>query len=69
VERDLVRTRTVERPQPCEGARAAHASPAEAHTPQQQKEARRRRAEGETLKELAKSYNVGKSTIFSRFRA
>jgi hypothetical protein len=31
--------------------------------PQQQKEARRRRAEGETLKELAKSYNVGKSTI------
>ena len=32
-------------------------------TPQQQKEARRRRAEGETLKELAKSYNVGKSTI------
>jgi DNA invertase Pin-like site-specific DNA recombinase len=32
-------------------------------TPQQQKEARRRRAEGASLKELAKSYNVGKSTI------
>jgi Helix-turn-helix domain of resolvase len=32
-------------------------------TPRQQKEARRRRAEGETLKQLAKSYNVGKSTI------
>jgi DNA-binding CsgD family transcriptional regulator len=31
-------------------------------TPQQQKEARRR-AEGASLKELAKSYNVGKSTI------
>jgi hypothetical protein len=32
-------------------------------TPQQQKEARRRRAEGPTLKELAKSYNVGRATI------
>ena len=32
-------------------------------TPQQQKEARRRRAEGATLKELAKSYNVGRATI------
>ncbi|HEV2487169.1 MAG TPA: helix-turn-helix domain-containing protein, partial [Terracidiphilus sp.] len=32
-------------------------------TPQQQKEARRRRAEGATLKELAKSYNVGPATI------
>jgi hypothetical protein len=30
---------------------------------QQQKEARRRRAEGATLKELAKSYNVGRATI------
>jgi hypothetical protein len=28
-------------------------------TPQQQKEARRRRAEGETRKELANGYNVG----------
>jgi DNA-binding MurR/RpiR family transcriptional regulator len=32
-------------------------------TPTQQKEARRRRAQGETFKELAESYNVGKSTI------
>jgi DNA invertase Pin-like site-specific DNA recombinase len=32
-------------------------------TPQQQREARRRRAEGATLKELAKSYNVGRATI------
>ena len=31
-------------------------------TPQQQKEARRG-AEGATLKELAKSYNVGRATI------
>ncbi|MGC2413602.1 MAG: helix-turn-helix domain-containing protein [Stellaceae bacterium] len=32
-------------------------------TPQQQAEARRRRAEGATLAELAKSYNVGRATI------
>ena len=32
-------------------------------TPAQQKEATRRRAEGATLDELARSYNVGKSTI------
>jgi hypothetical protein len=31
--------------------------------PQQQKEARRRRAEGATLKELAEAYNVGRATI------
>lgn len=32
-------------------------------TPEQQDEARRRRAEGATLKELARSYNVGSATI------
>jgi hypothetical protein len=32
-------------------------------TPQQQTEDRRRRAEGATLAELARSYDVGKSTI------
>jgi hypothetical protein len=32
-------------------------------TPQQQKEAQRRRAEGPTLKELARSYNVGRATM------
>src|SRR6516165_7878383 len=37
-------------------------------TPEQQKEAIRRRAEGATLQELAHSYNVSKSTI-SRLRA
>ena len=34
-----------------------------ARTSQQQAEARQRRAEGATLKELAKSYNVGIATI------
>jgi hypothetical protein len=29
----------------------------------QQKEARRRRAEGATLKELAQTYNVGRATF------
>jgi transposase len=32
-------------------------------TPQQQEAARQRRAEGATLKELTKSYNVGMATI------
>ncbi len=32
-------------------------------TSHQQKEARRQRAEGATLKELAKSYNVGRAMI------
>jgi hypothetical protein len=32
-------------------------------TPQQQAEARRWRAEGATLQELAKSYNVARATI------
>jgi hypothetical protein len=32
-------------------------------TPTQQAEARRRRAQGATLAELARSYHVGKSTI------
>jgi Helix-turn-helix domain of resolvase len=34
-----------------------------AMTPEQQAEARRRRAQGATLAELARSYHVGKSTI------
>lgn len=32
-------------------------------TPAQQKEATRRRAQGATLQELAKSYNVSRATI------
>jgi DNA invertase Pin-like site-specific DNA recombinase len=62
VERDLVRTRTAEGRSRAK-ARGQHIGRPPKLTPQQQKEARRRRAEGETLKALAKSYNVGKSTI------
>ena len=62
VERDLIRTRTAEGRSRAK-ARGQHMGRPPKLTPQQQKEARRRRAEGETLKELAKSYNVGKSTI------
>jgi hypothetical protein len=58
----LIRTRTAE------GRRRAtacdqHTGRPPKLTPQQQQEARRRRAEGATLKELAKSYNVGQATI------
>ena len=44
-------------------ARGQHMGRPPKLTPQQQKEARRRRAEVATLKELAKSYNVGPATI------
>jgi DNA invertase Pin-like site-specific DNA recombinase len=62
VERDLIRTRTAEGRSRAK-ARGQHVGRPPSLTPQQQKEARRRRAQGETLKELAKRYNVGKSTI------
>ena len=62
VERDLIRTRTAEGRSRAK-ARGQHMGRPPKLTPQQQKEARRRRAEGATLKELAKSCNVGKSTI------
>jgi len=62
VERDLIRRRTAEGGSRAK-ARGQHMSRPPKLTPQQQKEARRRRAEGETLKVLAKTYNVGKSTI------
>ena len=60
VERDLIRT--------AEGrsraqARGQHMGRPPKLNPAQQEEGRRRRAEGATLKELAKSYNVGRSTI------
>jgi hypothetical protein len=48
------------RPQPGEGARAAHGPPTDAHAAAAEGSTA---TEGETLKELAKSYNVGKSTI------
>src|SRR5918912_2150210 len=62
VERDLIRTRTAEGRSRAR-ARGQHMGRPPALTPQQQAEARRRRAEGATLKELAKSYNVGVATI------
>src|ERR1700726_4129285 len=62
VERDLIRTR------PAEGRsraqkRGQHMGRPSKLTDAQKAEARRRRAEGATLAELARSYHVGKSTI------
>src|SRR5246127_1344770 len=62
VERDLIRTRTAEgRSRAQKGGQ--HMGRPPKLPPQQQAEARRRRAEGATLAELARSYGVGKSTI------
>jgi len=44
-------------------ARGQHMGRPPKLTQQQQKEARPRRAEGATLKELTKSYSVGRATI------
>jgi DNA invertase Pin-like site-specific DNA recombinase len=62
VERDLIRTRTAEGRSRAK-ARGQHMGRPPKLTPPQQVEARKRRAEGATLKELAKSYNVGRATI------
>jgi DNA invertase Pin-like site-specific DNA recombinase len=62
VERDLIRTRTAEGRSRAK-ARGQHMGRPPKLTPQRQKEARRRRVEGATLKELAKSYNVARATI------
>jgi DNA invertase Pin-like site-specific DNA recombinase len=62
VERDLIRTRTAEGRSRAT-ARGQHMGRPPALTPQQQDEARQRRAEGATLKELARSYDVSKATI------
>jgi DNA invertase Pin-like site-specific DNA recombinase len=62
VERDLIRTRTAEGRSRAK-ANGQHMGRPPALTPQQQAEARQRRAEGATLKELALSYNVGIATI------
>jgi len=62
VERDLIRTRTAEG-RSWAKARGQHMGRPPKLTPQQQAEARRRRAEGATLKELTKNYNVGVATI------
>jgi DNA invertase Pin-like site-specific DNA recombinase len=62
VERDLIRTRTAEGRSRAK-ARGQHMGRPPKLNPAQQAEARRRRAEGATLTELAKSYNVGVATI------
>jgi len=62
VERDLIRTRTAEGRNRAK-ARGQHMGRPSKLTDAQKAEARRRRAEGATLVELARSYDVGKSTI------
>jgi DNA invertase Pin-like site-specific DNA recombinase len=62
VERDLIRTRTAEGRSRAQ-KRGQRMGRKPKLTDAQQDEARRRRAEGATLAELARSYGVGKSTI------
>ena len=62
VERDLIRTRTAEGRSRAQKRGQRMGRPPKL-TAAQQAEARRRRAEGATLAELARSYHVGKSTI------
>jgi DNA invertase Pin-like site-specific DNA recombinase len=62
VERDLIRTRTAEGRSRAK-ARGQHMGRPPKLTEAQKVEARRRRAEGATLKELAESYDVGLATI------
>jgi DNA invertase Pin-like site-specific DNA recombinase len=62
VERDLIRTRTAEGRSRAK-ARGQHMGRPSKLTDAQKAEARRRRAEGATLAELARSYHVSKSTI------
>jgi DNA invertase Pin-like site-specific DNA recombinase len=62
VERDLIRTRTAEGRSRAKG-RGQHMGRPPKLTPAQQREARQRRAEGATLSELARSYDVSESTI------
>jgi DNA invertase Pin-like site-specific DNA recombinase len=61
-ERDLILTRTAEGRSRAQ-KHGQHMGQPPKVTLQQQKEARRRRAQGETLKDLIKSYNVGVATI------
>jgi DNA invertase Pin-like site-specific DNA recombinase len=62
VECDLIRTCAAEGRSLAQ-KRGQHMGQPPKLTPQQQKEAWRRRAEGATLAELARSYHVGRSTI------
>jgi DNA invertase Pin-like site-specific DNA recombinase len=67
VERDLIKTRMAEGRSRAT-SRGQHMGRPPKLNPDQRAEARRRRAEGSTLTELAKSYNVGGTTI-SRLRS
>ncbi len=62
MERDLIRTRTAEGRSRAT-ARGQHMGRPPKLTDAQKTEARQRRAEGATLKELAQSYAVGQATI------
>ena len=62
VERDLIRTLTAEGRSRAK-AQGKHMGRPPSLTPAQQKEAIRRRAQGATLDELARSYNVSRATI------
>src|SRR6202048_3336906 len=62
VERDLIRTRTAEGRSRAK-AQGKHMGRPPSLTPAQKKEAIRRRAQGATLAELARSYNVSRATI------
>jgi DNA invertase Pin-like site-specific DNA recombinase len=62
IERDLIRTRTAEGRSRAQ-KRGQHMGRPPKLTDAQKAEARRRRAQGATLAELARSYGVGKSTI------
>jgi DNA invertase Pin-like site-specific DNA recombinase len=64
VERDLIRTRTAEGRSRAQ-KRGQHVGRPPKLTDAQKAEARRRRAEGATLKELADSYDVGSATNFT----
>src|SRR5271169_2828793 len=62
VERDLIRTRTAEGRSRAK-AQGKHMGRPPSLTPAQQKEAIRRRAQGATLDELARIYNLSRATI------
>jgi len=62
VERDLIRTRTAEGRSRAKARGQRMGRPSKL-TEAQKVEARRRRTEGATLKELAESYHVGLATI------
>jgi DNA invertase Pin-like site-specific DNA recombinase len=69
VERDLIRSRTAEGRSRAKAHGQQMGRPPTLHTRAQQKRPSDARAEGATLNELARSYNVGISTIRRATRA